>query len=217
MELTYLVRGADGKQYGPVTLEQMDGWIKEGRLAKEAEVKRSDIEYWAAASEYQELQPIFGGPAPGQAAAATAPVPTGVRKAPAAAPTAQLKSGASWFYWVAGLSLINSISAFSGSTWRFILGLGITQIIDAFGSRLETGGKLVSLALDLCVAGLFILFGFLGNKGHTWAFLVGMVLFALDGLIFLLFQDWLGVGFHVLVLYWLFRGFNACRQLKAAG
>ena len=215
MELTYMVRGADGKQYGPATLQQMDGWIKEGRLAAQAEVKRSDVDYWAAAGEYQELQPMFGGSAP--APAATSPGPTtAARKTAGMVPTAQLKSGASWFYWIAGLSLVNSIAAFSGSTWRFILGLGITQIIDALSSHLETGGKLVSLALDLCVAGLFILFGVFAHKCHTWAFLVGMILFALDGLIFLLFQDWLGVGFHVLVLYWLFRGFNACRQLNAA-
>jgi hypothetical protein len=214
MELTYMVRGADGKQYGPATLEQMDGWIKDGRLAAQAEVKRSDIEYWAAASEYQELRPKFGTSAP--VATATTAAPTTVSKPAGSAPTAQLRSGASWFYWIAGLSLINSIAAFSGSTWRFIIGLGITQIIDLFGSHLETGGKVVALALDLCVAGLFILFGFLGHKGYAWAFLVGMVLFALDGLIFLLAQDWLGVGFHALVLWWLFRGFGACRQLNAS-
>jgi hypothetical protein len=50
----------------------------------------------------------------------------------------------------------------------------------------------------------------------TEAVMVGMVLFALDGLIFLLAQDWLGVGFHALVLWWLFRGFGACRQLNAS-
>ena len=68
MELTYMVRGADGKQYGPATLEQLDGWIKEGRLAAQAEVKRSDVDYWAAAGEYQELQPMFGGTAAAPAA-----------------------------------------------------------------------------------------------------------------------------------------------------
>jgi hypothetical protein len=41
-----------------------------------------------------------------------------------------------------------------------------------------------------------------------------MVLFALDGGIFLLTQDWIGVGFHIFVLYCLFRGFKACRELK---
>jgi len=44
---------------------------------------------------------------------------------------------------------------------------------------------------------------------------VGMVLFALDCVIFVLGQDWLGVGFHVVALFFMFRGFQACRNLRA--
>jgi hypothetical protein len=35
-------------------------------------------------------------------------------------------------------------------------------------------------------------------------------------LLFLLVQDWLGLGFHAFVLFCLLRGFQACRELKAA-
>ena len=128
----------------------------------------------------------------------------------------RLKGSVSWFYWIAGLSLVNSIAAVSGSDWRFILGLGITQLFDAIGGGFGGAGKIVVLVLDLIAAGVFILFGVFAHKRHTWAFVTGMVLFALDGLIFLLAQDWLGVGFHVLALYFLFRGFKACRELNAA-
>jgi hypothetical protein len=127
---------------------------------------------------------------------------------------AQCRSGATWFYWIAGLSLINSIVAFSGSNWRFMLGLGITQVLDGVGTGMGSSGKVVVLVLDLLVAATFILFGVFAHKRHTWAFVVGMILFALDGLIFLLVQDWLGVAFHVFVLYCLFRGFSGCRALK---
>jgi len=73
----------------------------------------------------------------------------------------------------------------------------------------------VALVLDLLAAGVCALFGVFANKGQMWAFVVGMILFALDGLIFLLVQDWIGVAFHVFILYCLFRGAQACRQLKA--
>jgi hypothetical protein len=211
MELTYMVRGADGKEYGPASLEQLSGWAQEGRLQPQAGVKRSDMDGWAAAADFVELQPIFGAPVNTAAATAVAQKATVTRNDPAAA--AQMRSGASWFYWVAGLSLINTVSAFSGSSWRFILGLGITQVFDEFGSTLSGGGKFVALVLDLMVAGVFVLFGVFAHKAHKWAFIVGMVLFALDGLIFLLVQDWLGVGFHAFVLFCLFRGFSACRRL----
>jgi len=90
---------------------------------------------------------------------------------------------------------------------RFIIGLGFTQVIDY-----ELGGT-TALLLDLLIAGLFVLFGVFATKGHRWAFVVGMVLFALDGLILLLRSNWLGVAFHVFVLYCLFRGFTACQRL----
>jgi uncharacterized membrane protein YvbJ len=38
----------------------------------------------------------------------------------------QMKSGAAWFFWIAGLSLINSIIIHSG--WSFIIGLGLLKL-----------------------------------------------------------------------------------------
>jgi hypothetical protein len=208
MELTYKVRGDDGAEYGPATLDQLNAWLREGRVQPQSEILRSDQTSWATAASFSELLT-----APNPVPAAIAPVPSTSGIDPTA--VAQLKSGASWFYWVAGLSLINSIVAFTGSDWRFIIGLGITQIFDALGQEMESAGKIVALVLDLIAAGVFILLGVFANKGHMWAFVTGMVLFALDGLIFLLVQDWIGVAFHVFVLYCLFRGARACRQLKA--
>ncbi|HYG36117.1 MAG TPA: DUF4339 domain-containing protein [Clostridia bacterium] len=214
MEITYMVRGADGKQYGPVSLEQLDNWIREGRLPTQAQVRRSDMEYWAAAADFQELQPLFGANSSANNAAAPAVQGGALAAQRDPATAAQMKSGASWFYWIAGLSLINSVVAFTGSSWRFMLGLGITQIFDGFAANIGTGGKAVALGLDVLVTGVFILFGIFAYKGHTWAFITGMVLFTLDGLLILLFKDWLGVAFHAFVLFCLFRGMVACRQLN---
>jgi GYF domain 2 len=216
MDLTYMVRGADGKEYGPVSLEQLSGWIRDNRLRSEQEVKRSDMQHWAAAKAFEELSAMFAPSAPSSSALPTiGPTATGEVKPEAAASIGQMKSGASWFYWVAVLSLVNTVTAFAGKPIRFIIGLGITQIIDEFSGSLSTNGKGVALILDLLAAGVLVLFGVFANKGHSWAFLVGMILLALDGVIFLLVQDWLGVGFHAFILFCLFRGFMACRTLKA--
>ena len=45
-----------------------------------------------------------------------------------------VSGGASWFYWIAGLSLVNSAIVLFGGQWNFIVGLGVTQIIDAIAS-----------------------------------------------------------------------------------
>lgn len=127
------------------------------------------------------------------------------------------KSGASWFYWIAALSIITSFIAFFGGGWQFIFGLGITVIIDGVADAISTEAgnapKVVALILDLLVTGLFVGIGWLANRKMLVAYIVGMVAFVLDGLLSLIAQDWLSVGAHALVLFWLFRGFQAGREL----
>ena len=106
-----------------------------------------------------------------------------------------IKNGANWFYWIAGLSLINSAIALSGSGMRFILGLGVTQIIDGVAQGLDSGaGLAVAVVLDLLAAAVFVFFGLFANKRFTWSFIAGMILYTMDGMIFLVFRDWFGVG-----------------------
>ena len=215
MELTYRVRGTDGKEYGPATLAEINTWLREGRIDGQNETTRSDIDYWVPAANFSELEvPRATSPAAAPAAHAARPIAATpvIRSNPAT--EAYLKSGASWFYWIAGLSLINSVVALSGSQWGFILGLGITQIFDAIGQNIQGGGKAIILVLDLIVVGVFVFFGVFAHKRHTWAFVLGMILYALDGLIFLIGQGWLSLGFHAFVLFCLFRGFKACRELN---
>jgi hypothetical protein len=214
MDTTYTLRAADGKEYGPVTLVQVVAWVHEGRVAEDTELRRSDMQHWAAARDFEELKFLFAAeesaPTP-DAPEAIAPPPGAQQNA---ALVAQMKSGASWFYWIAALSLVNSVAAASGKELHFVLGLGITQVFDAIGAEMGGAGKMVVLALDLVAAGVLVLFGVLGGKRHLWAFMVGMALLALDTILLLLFQDWISVGFHVFVLYCLFRGLQACRALR---
>jgi hypothetical protein len=126
----------------------------------------------------------------------------------------QRRSGAQWFYWIAGLSLINAGIALSGQGWRFILGLGVTQLVQELAQ--ESGGA--GIKAGLVGLGVIAIFGFLGQRavaGHQWAFVAGMVLYAIDGAIFLLIQDWVGVGFHAFALMMIGRGYMAARKLPA--
>lgn len=48
------------------------------------------------------------------------------------------------------------------------------------------------------------------------AFKLGILFYALDGLIFLAVGDWIGVGFHVFVLFFLWGGLGIAKTLAAA-
>jgi hypothetical protein len=133
---------------------------------------------------------------------------------------ARLKSGASWFYWIAGLSMINSIGYLFGAAFSFVIGLGFTQAVDELavelGGRAPDGAtafRVAGAAVDLLIAGLFVLFGWSAIRRRAWAFRVGIALYILDAVLFVLVKDYLAVGFHALALYGLFRGFYAHRRL----
>ena len=130
----------------------------------------------------------------------------------------QFKNGAGWFYWIAGLSVVNSVIFFMEGNMTFIVGLGITQIISAIGAELakEFGqaAKYVMLMMEIIAAGMFALFGYFANKRYRWAFIIGMVLYALDSLIFLAVQEWLSFGFHLFALFGLYVGLRGEWRLR---
>ena len=128
----------------------------------------------------------------------------------------QHKNGASWFYWIAGLSIINSIAAFAGSSWGFIFGLAVTQVVDELAKM--AGGNVATIAalvIDVFIAGVLVFLGVFAHKGHTWAYWVGMVLYALDAVVSVIATSWLGVLFHAFALYSIYQGLVAQKQLRA--
>lgn len=126
-----------------------------------------------------------------------------------------VKRGANWFYWIAGLSAINSLIMMSGSNTHFVVGLGITEVFDAVGRGLQGPGQMVALGFSIAIAGVFVLFGYFANKIQQWSFIVGMILYALDGLLLLSLSDFLSVGFHAFALFYIFKGFTAARNYAA--
>jgi hypothetical protein len=132
----------------------------------------------------------------------------------------RLKSSASWFYWIAGLSLVNTAIAFSGEDSAFLLGLATTQIVDYVAKlAVEDGGPAaihwIAVGFDVFVAGIFIAAGAFARR-RPWIYVTGIVLYALDAVLCLLLQIWPSLAFHALALFFLVTGFLALRQLRRA-
>jgi len=127
----------------------------------------------------------------------------------------RLNGSAKWFYWIAAFSVVNAGLTVSGANLRFIIGMGVTDVVAAIGQRAGGAGVMAALVVTAFVAGLCGLFGYLGLRKHVWVFWVGMLLYALDGAILLLLQDFLSAAFHGWVLFNLFQGVKALKHLKA--
>jgi len=126
----------------------------------------------------------------------------------------RVRSGAGWLFAVAGFSVINSSLVFFNANLHFIVGLGITQIADGIGKRGGSGGAIAGFIVSLFMAGLFALFGKLAREEKQWAFLAGMVIYGLDGLIFLAFGQMLDLAFHGFAIYCMFQGLRALGALQ---
>jgi hypothetical protein len=125
----------------------------------------------------------------------------------------RVRSGAGWFLWIGILSVINSVILLTGGNWRFIFGLGVTQIVDYVAKPLGAGGAFADAIINgIIVAVLVLLYSF-SRKGARWAFVVGMVLYAGDALIMGLLRDMFAFGFHVLALVYIWKGFKAAGEL----
>src|SRR5436189_2962081 len=78
----------------------------------------------------------------------------------------QGRRGANWFYWVAGLSLVNSAVILGGGSLFFVIGLGATLVADGSAAAISQNHpdavwiiKGVALAFDLFVAAVLAGFG----------------------------------------------------------
>src|SRR5438093_1140118 len=56
MEPTYKMIGGDGREYGPVSLDELHAWLREGRIVPATQVWRSDADRWQPAASFVELQ-----------------------------------------------------------------------------------------------------------------------------------------------------------------
>src|SRR5437879_11335747 len=95
----------------------------------------------------------------------------------------RMRRGAGWFLTIAILSGVNSLLQIFDAKIRFIFGLGITQVVDALARGMGQGGTIVILVVDGLFIVMLILCSRWARPGSQWAFLAGMLAYALDGVL----------------------------------
>ena len=128
---------------------------------------------------------------------------------------ARIRVSADWFFWIAGLSLINSLLMEFGGGIHFVIGLGMTEVVDAVMAK-QASAHVTGWVVNIVIAGVFALFAKFGREGSKGAFIVGMVVYAADALLMAKFQVWLGVAFHAYALYRIYLGLAGVNALESA-
>jgi hypothetical protein len=125
----------------------------------------------------------------------------------------RMRRGGGWFLTIAVLSGVNSLLQIFDAKIRFIFGLGITQVVDAVAHRMGQGGTMVIVVVDGLFIVMLILCSRWAKAGSQGAFLGGMMAYALDGVLLLVFSMWLDAAVHAYALWMIWQGYTASREL----
>jgi hypothetical protein len=147
-----------------------------------------------------------GGPPP------SASAPPAVQD-PRIAIVLRMRRGAGWFLTIAILSGVNSLLQIFEAKIRFIFGLGITQVMDNLWQGSGQNGMILMIVVDGIFIAMLILCSKWAKAGSQGAFLAGMIAYALDGVLLLLFSVWLDAAVHAYALYMIWQGYAAAREL----
>jgi hypothetical protein len=158
----YKIIGADGKEYGPITVEQLKQWLTEGRVNAQTQVLAEGTADWSPLSEFPEL--------------ITAAVPSSAIPGPAFQPggvvaTDQVKGPAMGLIVTAILGFVLQLFALVIN----VLGVSIGSIQsgrnEAWVNLFSGSIGIMSCVLTMAVAGL-ILYGAMKMKKlerYGWA------------------------------------------------
>jgi len=124
----------------------------------------------------------------------------------------EVRGSAGWFSLIGVLSIFNTLVLAFDSNFRFIFGLGVTQIVDSLLVNSSGGFRYFGMLINIGISSLFLLIYRYAKQKNAWAYVAGLILYALDALIFLVRKDWLGLGFHALALLIIGSGFVAVRK-----
>lgn len=141
-----------------------------------------------------------------------------VESGPDPAAMALAHSGANWFYWIAGLSVVNIVALIANLNFHFLAGLGLSEVVGAVATIFVQEGVsplllAFPLILDILLVAGLALVGYYSRRFVLPVFLIGIIVYILDGLLVLALGDMFMAGFHVFALIYLIRGYLAARQV----
>jgi FAIM1 (Fas apoptotic inhibitory molecule) protein len=123
----------------------------------------------------------------------------------------RVENGGRWFYWIAGLSAVNFVIFVLGSDTGFALGTAIDWFLQ--GILEELADPSLGWIAHVVVIAFFAFLGLRATAGALWAFIVGGLVYTIDGLIFLLVGDWIGIAVHAFALFAIVSATIALRRL----
>lgn len=122
--------------------------------------------------------------------------------------------GADWFFWIAILSVLNSLIVYFYRTPNTPVALGITQWLDGTSGGITELMTAPELVTNILIAAVLCVFAVLARRGSDLAFVVGIFLYVLDAFLVIGQRDFFAFGVHLIALFFLAKGLLASRHIR---
>jgi Domain of unknown function (DUF4190)/GYF domain 2 len=167
----YKIVGADQKEYGPVTAEELRRWVAEGRADAQTRVQREGGTEWKLLGALPEFASAFAAPPPPQPTPAP-PAPPTLQPAPFAGQPPERTNGMA----IAGLALAifglfqccGPVFSTLGLIFSCLALSQISQHTKQRGRTLAIAGVILSLFGYLLFLGLISTFGLRRGWRRRW-------------------------------------------------
>jgi hypothetical protein len=121
---------------------------------------------------------------------------------------------ADWFFWLAILSVINSLIVFYYQIPNTPIALGITQWVDGTTSGFNATMSTSALVTNILIAAVVAAFGLMARRGSDLAFVLGIFLYVIDAMLTIGLREFFGFGVHLIALFFLIKGLLASRHIR---
>jgi hypothetical protein len=126
----------------------------------------------------------------------------------------KIRSSGKWFFWISILSLVNIVFLFSGVDKIFVLGMSLPFFINAIFQGIFSIPTVFGIIMNILFIGFFVLMGFLSINHYKTGFIIGLIIYFIDTLIFIVFMQWIPIAFHILALVMITRGLVSLIKLE---
>jgi GYF domain 2 len=142
----FKILGADGREYGPVAIDQIKKWIAEGRANRETMAKQANDVSWKPLGQFAEFADVLGVAAPAETGTpppAGSPAMVAAAAVPSATPIASTPGDAAARARAQAQQLVNgpAIALMVTAGLGLALGLlGLVQVLSGMGSTPDLPG-----------------------------------------------------------------------------
>lgn len=123
-----------------------------------------------------------------------------------------MRFGANWFFWVAILAAASSLLVYFFNFYDHFVGLGVSHYFEVNAAAGADSQRMTALLIALAAAAALALFGYFARQGNDVAFILGMFLYFVDGVVLLGYREFFAFAFHLFAIFFMFKGLLASRR-----